>query len=399
MAKTYQEINEKIRKKQAVVVTAEEMINIVREKGVKKAAEDVDVVTTGTFGPMCSSGAFLNTGHTVPKMKISRAWLNDVFAYCGLAAVDLYIGATEVARDDPLNKAFPGKFKYGGGHVIEELVRGKDIVFEAEGYGTDCYPRREIKTLINIKDLNNAFIVNPRNCYQNYNVAVNKKKKKTIYTYMGILRPDIANAGYCSAGQLSPLLNDPHYRTIGIGTRIFLGGGVGYVFRHGTQHAPNSPRDENGIPREGAGTIAVTGDMKQMSAEFIRGVSMTGYGVSLAMGIGIPIPILDEEMAKFTSVSDDEIYAPVMDYSLDYPNFTGKPLDWVSYGDLRKGRITLEGHEVETFSISSYYKARQIAEILKSWITEGEFLLGKPVETLPGEGSEIKCGKLKYRPV
>jgi len=97
--KTYDEINEKIKQRKAVVVTAEEMIGIVKDKGAKAAAKQVDVVTTGTFGPMCSSGAVLNVGHTAPRIKIQRAWLNGVAAYGGLAAVDLYIGATELAKN------------------------------------------------------------------------------------------------------------------------------------------------------------------------------------------------------------------------------------------------------------------------------------------------------------
>ena len=118
MAKTIQEINEKIRKGQVVVVDAEEVIEIVAEKGAKKAAQEVDVVTTGTFGPMCSSGAFLNTGHTKPRCKFARAWLNNINAYAGLAAVDVYIGATELPVGDPANSVFPGKFEYGGGRVM-----------------------------------------------------------------------------------------------------------------------------------------------------------------------------------------------------------------------------------------------------------------------------------------
>ncbi|MGD9235673.1 MAG: homocysteine biosynthesis protein, partial [Desulfobacterales bacterium] len=125
MTKTYEEINEKIRQRKAVVVTAEEIIDIVKEKGAKKAAQEVDVVTTGTFGPMCSSGALLNTGHTKPKMNYKKAWLNGVSAYCGIAAVDLYLGATAIPDDDPANKIHPGRFSYGGGHVIEDLVAGK----------------------------------------------------------------------------------------------------------------------------------------------------------------------------------------------------------------------------------------------------------------------------------
>jgi uncharacterized protein (DUF39 family) len=398
MARTYEEINEKIGKGQAVVVTAEEMIDIVGEKGTAAAAEQVDVVTTGTFGPMCSSGAMLNPGHTTPRMKMTRARLNGVQAYCGIAAIDMYIGATEVQEDDPLNKVFPGEFRYGGGHVIEDLVAGKEILLEAEAYGTDCYPRRGLETLIGLEDFNNAVLLNPRNGYQNYNVAVNASRPKPIYTYLGVLRPRMANANYCSAGQLSPLLNDPHYRTIGIGTRIFLGGGVGYVYCHGTQHDPGAARTEGGVPTGGAGTIAVTGDLKSMSTEYLRGVSITGYGVSLAVGIGIPIPILDEEMARFTAVRDSDIVAPVIDYGEAYPNNTGEPIASVTYAELRSGQVELGGRKVRTAGLSSYAKARQIAQELKRWIEEGRFLLGRPTELLPGAESGVGFHLLEHRP-
>jgi uncharacterized protein (DUF39 family) len=389
MSKTYDEINERIRRKEAVVVTAEEMIEIVEQRGPEQAAREVDVVTTGTFGPMCSSGVLLNTGHTTPRIRIQRAWLNDVPAYCGIAAVDLYLGATELPQGDPLNAAYPGEFRYGGGHVIEELVSGKEVLLRAESYGTDCYPRRELETRINLEQISSATLLNPRNAYQNYNVAVNASRSRPIHTYLGILRPAMANASYCSAGQLSPLLNDPCYRTIGIGTRIFLGGGVGYVFFPGTQHSPDGPRTAGGVPLGGAGTLALVGDLKGMRAEYLRGVSLTGYGVSLAVGVGVPIPILDAEMARFTAVRDRDILAPVVDYGEAYPMNSGEPLALVSYEELRSGTITVAGVRVRTASLSSYAKARAIAEELKRWIEQGWFLLGAPVEPLPGQGAAV----------
>ncbi len=129
MAKTIAEINEKIKEGKAVVVTAEEIIELAKQKGIKKAAQEVDVVTTGTFGPMCSSGAYLNLGHAKPRMKLGggKAYLNDVPAYTGFAAVDILIGANALPDDDPRNRIHPGEFNYGGGQVIEELVAGKDI--------------------------------------------------------------------------------------------------------------------------------------------------------------------------------------------------------------------------------------------------------------------------------
>ncbi len=380
--KTFEEINEKIRTGNVVVVTAEEMIGITRELGPVEAARKVDVVTTGTFGIMCSSGAFLNFGHTNPRIKASKVFLNDVEAYAGIAAVDCYIGATQTKEDDPQNKVFPGRFRYGGGHVISDLVAGKSVVLKAYAYGTDCYPNREVEKTMTLGDFRDALLYNPRNAYQNYNCAINNSKK-TIYTYMGILRPDCMNANYSTAGQLSPLLNDPFYRTIGLGTRIFLGGGIGYVAGAGTQHTPHSRRSENGVVMGGSGTIAVQGDMKQMSHRFLRGASITGYGCSLSVGLGIPIPVLNEEMAMFTAVSDDEIYAPIVDYGIEYPQDGGSVLGHVTYGELRSGEISFGGKKIATASLSSYSAALEIASILKDWISSGSFLLGKPVETLP----------------
>ncbi len=398
--RTIAEINQKIKKGSVVVVTAEEIIDLVARKGAKRVAQEVDVVTTGTFGPMCSSGAYFNIGHSKPKIKIGGGGckLNDVPAYTGFAAVDIFLGATALPDDDPRNKVYPGEFKYGGGHVIQELLEGKDIRLEAASYGTDCYPRKKLETLIKLEDLNEAVLFNIRNCYQNYNVAVNLSDKM-VYTYMGALKPHMGNANYCSAGQLSPLLKDPLYKTIGIGTRIFLGGGIGYVAWQGTQHNPLVPRKENQVPISGAGTLAVIGDLKQMKAQWLMGTSMLGYGVSLTVGVGIPIPILNEEICAYAAVRDEEIYAQVVDYSSDYPQGVSRSLGEVNYAQLKTGKIAVQGKEVPTGALSSYSRAKDIAEELKSWIKKGEFVLSEPVAGLPGAESGYKFKPLKERPI
>lgn len=381
--KTYEEINAKIKRGEAVVVTANEVIDIARDIGVKKAAEKIDVVTTGTFGIMCSSGAFLNFWHTKPKIKMQHVWLDDVPAYGGVAAVDCYLGATELAVNDPANAHYPGHFRHGGGHVIEALIAGKAVRLRADAYGTDCYPRRAYEQTLTLDEIRQAFLFSPRNCYQNYNVATNCSDR-TVYTYMGVLKPHMGNVHYSSAGQLSPLLNDPYYRSVGIGTHIFLGGGEGFVAWPGTQHAPSDPRNARGIPLGGAGTLAVIGDMKQMDARFVRGVSLTGYGVSLMVGIGVPIPILDEDMLYYTTVTDADITAPLCDYGPDgYP--TGEPctLGHVTIAELKSGEIEFEGKRIRTAPLSSYSKALEIAETLKGWIRGGKFELGQPSRLLP----------------
>ena len=364
MTKTYAEINEKIKNGNVVVVTAEEMIKIVEEQGSKVAAEEIDIVTTGTFGPMCSSGAFLNFGHADPPIKYEHLWLNDVHAYHGNAAADCYIGCTRMADVRP--------FEYGGGHIIEDLVAGKPIRLRGNSYTTDCYPLAEVDTEFTINDLNQAILCNPRNAYQRYVCAVNSSDR-TLYTYMGKLLPRFGNAHFAGAGALSPLSNDPDYETIGIGTRIFLGGGIGYVMGEGTQHSPKNR----------FGTLFLKGDLKQMTPEYLRGVTYTKYGTSMFVGVGIPIPILNEGLAKKTAISDNEVLTDVVDYGV--PRRDRPKLRQVSYKELKSGFVEINGKLIKCSSLSSFFYARKIAETLKKWIQDGEFFLNPPAETLSTE--------------
>ncbi len=375
--KTIEQINKKIANGQAVVVTAEEIVDIASKEGIVEAAKKIDVVTTGTFAPMCSSGAFINIGQSKPLVRTTKTWFNNVEAYSGVAAVDCYLGATQIGADDPLNKRHPGEFNYGGGHVIQDMVAGKQIHIKAQSYGTDCYPNRKIEKSVTLKELPNAMLCNPRNAYQNYNCAINRSDK-TKYTYMGTLKQGMGNANYCSAGVLSPMLNDPYLKTIGVGTRIFLGGAQGYVTWTGTQHKSQIERGLNGVPLAPAGTLSVMGDLKEMSPEWLVGQSIRGYGCSLSVGFGIPIPILNEEILKYTSVSDEELFTQIVDYAYDYPEGISRSYGQVSYAELKSGSIMVKGKKVPTIPLSSMVKARKIADILKKSILKAKFFLSQP---------------------
>ena len=367
--KTYEEINRKIKSGEAVVLTAEEVSKMALEVGPEEIVEKVDVVTTATFGAMCSSGAIINFGHASPPIRMEKICLNGVPCYEGLAAVDSYIGATACNPDNPA---------YGGAHVIQDLLEKKDVVLEAWGKGTDCYPRKHIKTTININTINELILFNPRNAYQNYNVAVNTTQKM-IHTYMGTLLPNMRNATYSTSGELSPLLNDPEFRTIGIGTRIFLGGARGFVVWSGTQFHTTRPKNELGIPVTNAATIAVMGNLKEMSPEYITAAYFEKYGTSLFVGIGIPIPILDIDIAKRVSVNNSQIQTSVLDYGT-----VGTPkLGEVSYEELHSGSIKVNGTKIRTAPVSSLAKSRKIAEKLKLWLQRGEFEISKPVQFFP----------------
>lgn len=369
MSKTIAEINEKIARGEAVVVTAEEVSRMALEKSTSEIAKKVDVVTTATFGPMCSSGMFMNFGHSNPPIRMEKVTLNNVPVHSGIAAVDVYVGATEVS---PFNE------KYGGANVIEDLIVGKDVKLKASAKGTDCYPETEIETLINKENINEMFMFNPRNAYQNYPCAVNTSGK-IIFTYMGSLLPNLGNANFSTSGELSPLLNDPDFRTIGIGTRIFLGGTQGYIAWNGTQFKTTGPRNEHGIPETNSATLAVIGDAKRMSSDFIKAAYFEKYGVSIFIGIGVPVPVLDEDVARSVSIRNEQITTTVCDYSKpDHPAI-GK----VNYAELFSGKINFNGRKIRTASLSSLVKARIIASRLKSSIENKEFYLTAPVQIFP----------------
>lgn len=369
--RTIEEINARIASGEVVVMTAEEILPLIKECGIEEATRKVDVVTTGTFSPMCSSGAFVNFGHSDPPIRMKNVLLNNVPAYAGLAAVDAYIGATEESLHTK---------NYGGAHVIEDLIAGKDIKLKATAPGTDCYPRQEIDTYINKNNINECFLFNPRNAYQNYGAATNSTDKM-LYTYMGSLLPKFGNVTYATAGELSPLLNDPYFRTIGIGSKIFFGGAQGHIAWHGTQHNIYRERNEQGIPKGGSGTLSLIGDLKQMSTEYIRGAYFHNYGTSMFVGIGIPIPILDEDMMSCVAIENSRIQTSLFDYGI--PERARPSLGTFTYEELRSGTIVLNGKKVRTAPLSSLKKARDIAQELKSWLNNKTFYLNEPASALP----------------
>ena len=378
--RTIAEINEKISQKRAIVWTAEELKARVAEVGVNKAAKEVDVITTGTFEPMESSGAIINLGHTDPPIKIRRCWLDGVPAYSGFGAVDLYLGAScpvDTIDGEEVRER-------GGGHVIEDLIAGKSIQVRAIGQVTDCYPRATFETTITRDTINQFYLFNPRNLYQNFIVGVNGGDRP-LHTYLGPLQPRLGNAVYSNPGSLSPLLNDPDLQIVGIGTKIFLAGGIGYVAWEGTQHFPLQKRLENRTPIGPSATLALIGDAKQMDARWIRGCYFKSYGPSLMMGVGVPLPVLNAAVVERCAVQDRDLVAPIVDFSI--PRRVRPTFGLVSYAQLKSGRITIEGRTVRVASLASLFLSRKVAQELKQWIKEGIFTLTEPVAPIPMERS------------
>ena len=394
--RTIAEINDKINRKKAIVLTVEELKAKVAEVGVAKAAKQVDVITTGTFEQMESSGAIINLGHTDPPIKIRRCWLDGVPAYSGFGAVDLYLGASSTAEplegEEVRSGEAASKILRGGGNVIEDLIAGKPVQVRAQGQVTDCYPRATFETTITRDTINQFYLFNPRNLYQNFIVGVNGGERP-LYTYLGPLQPRLGNAVYSNPGAISPLFNDPYLKLIGIGTRIFLGGGIGYVTWEGTQHNPMQKRLPNDTPVGPAATLALIGDAKQMDARWVRGCFFKNYGPSIMLGVGVPLPVLNEEVVKHCAIEDKDIVAPIVDFSI--PRRVRPTFGLVSYTQLKSGRITIDGKTVRVAPLASIFLSRQVAIELKQWIQVGKFTLTEPVAPISMDRSFLPQDRWK----
>ena len=394
--RTIAEINDKINRKKAVVLTVEELKAKVAEVGIAKAAKQVDVITTGTFEQMESSGAIINLGHTDPPIKIRRCWLDGVPAYSGFGAVDLYLGASSTAEplegEEVRGGETASKIPKGGGNVIEDLIAGKPIQVKAQGQVTDCYPRANFETTITRDTINQFYLFNPRNLYQNFIVGVNGGERP-LYTYLGPLQPRLGNAVYSNPGAISPLLNDPYLNLVGVGTRIFLGGGIGYVTWEGTQHNPMQKRLPNDTPVGPAATLALIGDAKQMDARWVRGCYFKNYGPSIMLGVGIPLPVLKEEVVSRCAIQDKDIVAPIVDFSI--PRRVRPTFGLVSYTQLKSGRITVDGKTVRVAPLASIFLSRQVAIELKQWIELGKFTLTEPVAPISMDRSFLPQDRWK----
>lgn len=375
--KTYAEINEKISQNKAVVLTAEEVKNLAQERGVQDVAKKVDVVTTATFSPMCSSGVFLNLGHATPPLKMQRVRLDGVPAYGGIAAADVFLGATE---------SHPGNSRFGGAHVIEKLVRGEAVEIHATGQPSDCYPRSELRGHFTLEQINQAYFFNPRNCYQNYNAATNSSGRP-MHTYMGRLRAHAGSVHFSGTGELSPLCNDPELRTVGLGTPVFCCGGLGMVAWEGTQFNRDTPRDpQTKVPTGPAATLAIVADLRQADARYLRPVVIPGYGISLYVGIGIAIPVLDADLAARVAVRNADLRTNIVDYA------TGDVVDRVTYADLFERSVHIFDKTVPTKTMTDLRMSRKIAAVLKEWVCRGLFPMRPPVQPLPILGKNRPYG-------
>jgi putative methanogenesis marker 16 metalloprotein len=287
-------INKKIENGEAVVMTAEEVCNLIRS-GEKLTVDDVDVVTSATKALMSGTLAIF----TIPVAergafrKAKSLWLNGIPAYPGpcpnerLGLVDAILYGTKYSKTDP---------NYGGGHLFRDIVRNKQIEVEVK-----TSEGRKIITSSSLDEMDFARMITTRSACKNYAAFVNSKKEtvKTIFSVTG-LKGLYSEATICGCGELNPIAKDPNLAVIGIGTKILLNGAKGYVIGRGTRSLPDNPN------------LMVEADMFNMNPIYMGGFK-TSQGPEVIVSCAIPIPIVNEAVLETIMITDEEIPLPIMD--------------------------------------------------------------------------------------
>jgi putative methanogenesis marker 16 metalloprotein len=288
------EINQEIKKGEVTVLTAEEVSNLVRE-GKKGELKEVDVVTTGTCGVMSGTAAIFHipVGEPGSFKKTSEILLNGVPGFPGpcpnewLGSADMIVYGTSHSIYDE---------DYGGGFLFNDLLRGKDV--EVELKSTDG---KLFKSTSNLREIGTAQMIGTRLAFKNYTAFLNPSQESVASIFNAInMEGPFMGLSFSGCGELNPLQNDPHMKTIKKGTKVLLSGSEGIILGQGTRSTGSKPN------------LMISADMKQMNPYYVGGFK-TAAGPEVFNSVAAALPILDKDVLKDTFIINKQIKLPVAD--------------------------------------------------------------------------------------
>lgn len=348
-----EEIGERIRGGDAVVLTAADLKKRIRE-GERLTPGDVDVVTCGTCGVMSGTAAILSLPVTEPGV-FSRAEsvrLNGVQAFPGpcpnerLGLVDLIVYGT--AQAGP---------RYGGGHLFADLAAGKAIEVEVAAGG------REYARTVTIDECNAARLFTTRSAFKNYTAYVNREHSvvRTIFSTGGLLGP-CREASVSGCGEINPIENDPALRFIRPGSCVLVNGAPGFVMGEGTRSSKERPN------------IMAFAEIREMDSRYCGGF-VTSAGPECITAIATAIPVLDRAALDALSVLDEGIPLPVADIN------DRRPFALADYGQVWQGTDRHVTYDIAACAFCEHCAAGAVCPT-------GAFMTGKGIDP----GLCVSCG-------
>jgi putative methanogenesis marker 16 metalloprotein len=294
MVKSFPEILMRIDKGKAVVMTSQEVCDLVRS-GEQAELRDVDVVTTATRAVMSGTYAVLSFPAACPGAytRAKSVWINGVPAQVGpcpnekLGILDLIVFGTAHSRD---------KHNYGGGHLFRDLVERKPVLVDVvAGEG------KTLQAEIGLDEMPHARLYGSRHAFKNYSAFINPGDKPvpTIF-HAREFEPHCRGATFSGCGQINPVKNDPLLEAIGVGTRILMNGAEGFVTGQGTRSCAERPN------------LSGFADMHKMNPEYMGGF-ITSAGPECIVSWAVPIPVTTNTILNEIARLDREIPLPVVD--------------------------------------------------------------------------------------
>ncbi len=310
MKRSVQEINKKISRGQATVLTAEEVTRMVIE-GETPTVEDVEVITTGTTGIMSGTAAIIHLKIDEPGSfkKAKKIYLNGVPGFPGpcpnewLGSVDLTIYGTANSVHDP---------EYGGGFLFKDLIAGREIEISVETSQGEL-----ITTTSNLKDMATAKMIGTRMAFKNYTAFVNPEPQSVSSIFHAIeMEGPFKGLSFSGCGELNPLENDPQMKTICMGSKILLNGSEGLILGTGTRSSLNKPN------------LMLAADMHNMDSHYLGGFK-TAVGPEIYDSVALAIPVTDQRILEKTFIRNSDIKLPVADIKGRH-----MPLGEIDYGQV-----------------------------------------------------------------
>ncbi|EKQ55742.1 MAG: putative methanogenesis marker 16 metalloprotein [Methanobacterium sp. Maddingley MBC34] len=292
--KSIHDINQKIKKGEATILTAEEVTRLVMD-GEEPTVEDVDVVTTGTCGIMSGTAAIfhLPVGEPGSFKKARKITLNGIPGFPGpcpnewLGSVDLMIYGTSHSITDP---------QYGGGFLFKDLLRGEEIEIKVEDIAGNI-----IKSTVTLNDFGTAQMIGTRFAFKNYTAFINPGPDSVSSIFNAVdMEGNLKGISFSGCGELNPLQNDPQLNSIRKGTRLLINNSEGLFISTGTRSRPEKPN------------MMITADMKDMDPHYLGGFR-TGAGPEVYNSVATAIPIMDDEILQKTFIKNEDIPLPIAD--------------------------------------------------------------------------------------
>ena len=352
------------------VRAAAEFRELVEHVGLAEAYASTDVVVAADASFTDQASLHVSLGPTDPPIRLRSAQLAEVSAGCAHGSTELLL---------PMGGGLGEPARQGGAQVLGALLAGATVPLSALGEVTAQHPRRELHTELSLEQIAAGRLLLHRGICENGVVAISTAEGVTMSPYGPLLGPSTTGLYSCrGAGSIG--LTMPGLSLLGPGSPVLIGGAIGWVMGSGSGHHPKVKRQSTGHALNPGCTAAISVDLHDLQAQWVRSCFFEGHGSALLVAIAAPVPLLNESVARQAAIGNNALEAPVLDLAI--PRRLKPSLGTARYSDLLAGELNLQGSPISCAPAHSPRLAETISQELITQLTQGRFPLRLPLQPL-----------------